>query len=144
MRRVLPPLIALCLGFAPAPVYRPDKTGPGDKSLRGEWVLVSETHGGLKQAPRRLSLIFFRRHIQLTAETGSHRWDLDLDPASSPKAFDMRDEGGPTKYRLKCVYRVEGDDLITCYNINKHAVRPDLSGNGPWAPCLQVWRRKKI
>ena len=144
MRRVLPPLVVLCLGFAPAPVHRPDKIGPGDTALRGEWVLVSETHGGLEQAPRKQSLVFFRRHLRLTGDAGTDRWELELDPASSPKAFDMRHESGPTKYRLKCVYRVDGDDLITCYNINKHSIRPpDLSGKGGWSPCLQVFKRKK-
>ena len=107
-------------------------------------MLVSETNGGLKQAPRKLSLVFFRRHVEKSAENWKDRWGLDLDGTSTPKAFDLRVEGCLGPYRLKHVYRVEGDTLVTCSHINKPSLRPsDLSGNARWCPCLQVFKRKK-
>lgn len=41
MRRVVPLLIVLCLGFAPAPVYRERRDTRTDlEKMRGEWILA--------------------------------------------------------------------------------------------------------
>jgi hypothetical protein len=54
MRRALPPLIVLCLGFAPAPVYRgkPDASKGVLERMQGEWALVRQTLNGKDLSPR--------------------------------------------------------------------------------------------
>jgi uncharacterized protein (TIGR03067 family) len=144
MLRALPLLASLALGFAPVPSPK-----PADwvelRRLRGEWVLVSETHGGKPAPLRNMRWVFSGRGFDLTDDQGRYRWDVTLDPAARPKAMDQRagpDEKGEVAL-VKAVYALEGDTLVACYDMADSASRPrDLSGKGA-THCLQVFKRKK-
>jgi hypothetical protein len=156
MRGVLPLIAVLSLAFAPAPFPKPIR---GDlKELLGEWVLVSESYGGKVQPLRAVSITFYRDYVALKHKDGTSRWECKVWTHAQPKAFDrwheFKEESpyarlvlGSAKGTLliKHVYRVSGEELVTCHNINpkqSHIHPSNLSGKGG-ACCLQVWKRKK-
>jgi uncharacterized protein (TIGR03067 family) len=141
MHRVFP-LVALSLAFAPAP----EPKSPAEveiSRLRGTWRLVSETQDGKDKEVRKLSLAFFKDHLELTDEKGTHRWELSLDPKATPPTFDLRTEADGGACCVRFVYRLDGNTLITCYNMDPPHTRPaDLSGKANQL-CRQVFQRQK-
>jgi hypothetical protein len=82
MRRVVPPLIVLCLGFAPAPVYRerPDARTDLEK-LQGEWERVSCSTNGDEE-----TVVYRRNRLSCFHQDGtSTRWDVVLDLSKERK-----------------------------------------------------------
>jgi uncharacterized protein (TIGR03067 family) len=113
--------------------------------LRGEWVLVSETHGGKPAPLRRVRWVFSGRGFDLIDDQGTYRWDVTLDAGATPKAMDQRagpDEKGEVAL-VKAAYALEGDTLLACYDMADSASRPrGLSGEEA-NHCLQGFKRKK-
>jgi uncharacterized protein (TIGR03067 family) len=136
MRRVVPLLIVLSLGFAPAPLPRTDI-----QKLQGEWELISRTFEG-KQRPHEPQRIRFTGG-HLAEADGSGRCDVALDASASPKGMAMvwgAKEVEPL--RLQAVYALQGDTLRICYYSTQEGRPKDLSGIGTMH-FLHVFRRVK-
>ena len=114
------------------------------RRLRGQWVMVSITHGGKKIADRKLTIVFFQDHVELIDADGTYKWGLIRHPSISPKGFDLWLVIDGRKRYIRYVYRIDGDTLTTCYKMHvASTTRPsDLSGKGD-SLCQQVFRRKK-
>jgi uncharacterized protein (TIGR03067 family) len=138
MRRVLPLLIVLSLGFAPAPVFR-EKDDL--KALQGEWELVSRTFEG-KPRPHEPQRIRFTGGYLAEAD-GSGRCEVALDTSASPKGMEMVWGAKAVEpLRLQAVYALQGDTLRICYYSTQEGRPKDLSGIGTMH-FLHVFRRVK-
>jgi uncharacterized protein (TIGR03067 family) len=139
MRRVLPLLIVLSLGFAPAPVYKaPKPVAPKSdlERMQGKWVVVRQSRNGEDMAARPSNYTVeivgdrFRHFIggRLLAE-----WSIRLDATKRIKEIDRKKLGGevvsgPTA--LLGIYRLDGDSLQIAY-ISGGRGRPlDFDGKG--------------
>jgi uncharacterized protein (TIGR03067 family) len=146
MRRVVPLLIVLSLGFAPAPVYRETSEELADrKKLQGTWHLTSTTDGGNPQQDRELRWIVSGNKVTLIDKDGEYPWSFTLSPASRPKAIEMWTSvgGASGALGLKAIYALDGDTLTVSFNWNDWRKRPkDLRGLGK-NQLLQVFKRKK-
>jgi uncharacterized protein (TIGR03067 family) len=116
MRRVVPPLIVLCLGFAPAPLPklgRKDEVVADLRAIQGEWLRESALRNGrqMRSTPGSSNLI---EGDQLCCRSGrvvSTRWTIVVRPGGQVGAIDMHHDGDV----LPCIYRLEGDTLTFCF-----------------------------
>jgi uncharacterized protein (TIGR03067 family) len=145
MRRVLPLLIVLSLGFAPAPVYRGKPGGSkGDlQKMQGEWVRVSLTVDGAPQGGQAtLSVKDDRMRFQADYD----RWKVVLDATGSPPKIDFHHASSPNgRAALAGIYRLEADTRLTiCVRFaDEESERPvgfDHSQPNVW---LHVYKRIK-
>jgi uncharacterized protein (TIGR03067 family) len=119
MRRFLPLLCVLSLGFAPAPFIKPSgPRRPADDlaMLQGEWAQVKYAIGGGGLRDTRGGGNFVRfAGGKMSFHTGARMntsWSFTLDPMKSPKWIDLRNDAGRT---LMCIYKIEGDTLTFCF-----------------------------
>src|SRR5262245_51375625 len=118
MRRVLPLLAVLLLGFAHAPVppYRPKPDTSKDdlRNLKGSWVLVSSTSGGKPWVmPQRLPGYTFHSDDEWSGPAIT--WAIKLDTQNRLKRIDGKLKRGDAPYdRFFGVYRLDADTLTVC------------------------------
>jgi uncharacterized protein (TIGR03067 family) len=152
MRRCLGVLVVavLPLGFAPAPLPKPDPTKADLKALQGGWVIVSRTFEG-----RPVAHVITRVEIRDdgctyldAAGTFRSTWALNLDARLSPRCFDQKFVDGvgfPANvgpFSACGVYALEEDRLTMCY-VQDNKKRPtDLDGSKPGC-WLDVLKREK-
>jgi uncharacterized protein (TIGR03067 family) len=147
MRRVLPLLILLNLGLAPAPVFRgkPETSKDELKALQGEWECVRyslkgaafSSHGGGTTA-----VFSGARQSRLHEGTLTARWVVVLDPSKEPKWMDLKSENVPGQ-TLSGIYRLDGDTLIVAFRNKADATeRPKDFRENPLM-SIEVFRRKK-
>ena|SRR5262249_19783592 len=127
MRRyaVLLVFAALTVGFAPAPLPRPERRGPGVNEMEGRWE-----SGATKV------------HITHNRFTHSDDYDYELrtDRTARPMTFDLRGIGRQNQsYSFTGIYKVEGDTLTLSYNSGTGNRPTSFAGQG--AGYTQVYKR---
>ena len=113
MRWILCLLMFASLGFAPAPVFKPNKNERDLEKLQGTWRSAAFRVGG--------------RNIDMKATWKFHNGDIDIemvdctlgacyrvDTKSSPKTIEVKSFGKTLCGRI--LYKFEGDSLIVCYD----------------------------
>jgi uncharacterized protein (TIGR03067 family) len=164
VRRIVPLLTVLLLGFAPAPFPKPEPRRPSDLArLQGEWevVEVADKKGRTKPSEAGVSVRFViasnRVIIRLAGKDlrcDDCTADLALDPAATPKQVTWKPisvrsgdktERAEDDLKLVGIYRLVGDDLVICAENDKEQKFPasfDVSGSS--RSVLVVCRRKRI
>jgi uncharacterized protein (TIGR03067 family) len=110
-------LAALALGFAPAPLPKPDGT-LDDRALQGTWAVTASERGG-KPAPEKgkgpvlatfngNQLTFTRNGVKTTDYT------FVLGPRSKPRSLDLK-RNGPANLSFLCVYTLDNGTLKIAY-----------------------------
>jgi uncharacterized protein (TIGR03067 family) len=146
MRRFVPLLIVLSLGFAPAPVYRePKPKSPADaiKAIRGKWKVISRTIGGeaARHAVSTLEVADGRWTYSNAKGDWRSPWSISLDAKGKPWRFDAQSEKqAAAKMRGVCV--VEGDKLTLCFAMAGDEPPVDFDGKKP-GMCFDVYQRIK-
>ena len=110
MRRILPLLTVLCLGFAPAPFPRPIR---GElKALQGQWEQIR--YQGRSPGLNGPEVFVFRGNHLIHRKRS---WRVRIDPSHSPKVLDLKEPGtmSGAKVTLQGIYKLEGDTLTFCY-----------------------------
>ena len=134
MRRLMPLLIVLCLGFAPAPVPRPPTKVDGKAfltKLQGEWMVVSLEHfeGGEKIVSRPRSRVRVKGRqwtdlipgVVVKWTTVAPDGELTLDAGNTPVRLEVARQGMPT---MRGIVRLEKDLLTFCYVTNPDSPMP--------------------
>src|SRR5262245_25958404 len=105
MRRLLPPLVVLCLAFAPAPFPKRDRQSKELLALYGVW----DNKGGDR-------LEFTPTHMKSLRNTG-FQYHLSVNPSTNPKTYDLTGVKGTAAEGMswKGIYKVEGDTLTRHY-----------------------------
>ena len=135
MRRVVPPLIVLCLGFAPAPVYKAPKAG--GEQFRGTWRQASIEFEGADltaaNEPHRLHWVVGADTIAIFSKGKQNRggWSYRIDATRKPATLDLTPQGG--QGAMLAIYRLEGDRLtVLLQNFPKNGRPKDFGGwSGP-------------
>jgi len=152
MQRILPVLVALYLGFAPAAGPKPDRRSDLEK-MQGTWDRTHLTIGGrLQEEPPADGKIEIKgTHLQFPTPADS--WTITLDPKRDPKWFDYRgnisfakDGKFPsnTDTIYRGIYRLEGDTLTICSVRNgSEKDRPTKFKSTGGAVWLQVFKRQR-
>jgi uncharacterized protein (TIGR03067 family) len=142
MRRVVPIVVVLSLGFAPAPVYRerPGSRVDDLKAMQGEWVLAYAHRNGAREGVTQEVVWAVRGDRIITTldgRKGSTSF-FELDGRTTPRSIDLRD-GREAAGVAPGRYSVDRDTL----KISIGAKRPaDLSGGGT-PTGVWVFHRKK-
>jgi uncharacterized protein (TIGR03067 family) len=134
----------LLLGAAPA---RESARGDSD-SLEGTWSLVSVE---INAQPLSMDKLKDSRLVvkgeNYAFRLGGSRLEMThkLDPGKSPKTLDLTLTEGPDKGKTyHAIYRLEGDTLTICRNVEPDKVRPTEFATTPGSGLmLVVWKRDK-
>jgi uncharacterized protein (TIGR03067 family) len=111
MRRVVPLLIVLSLGFAPAPVYRerPDTRADLER-MQGEWRMTRYVSDGWSR-PKKDFFPIGLDGVRLSG-VSTPPVEVTLDAKANPKRIDMKVSSGRT---IEGIYRLEGDEVTICW-----------------------------
>jgi uncharacterized protein (TIGR03067 family) len=160
MRRVVPLLIVLCLGFAPAPVYREKPIPESMKVMQGSWA-IREWGTAAMQVP-----VFVQRGAW--AKKGGEEIPISLPSSAEVAGCRMvfsRNGKDATRWLLNAVadwgvagsgvleiveargggkmmgiYKLEGDTLTICYRDQGRGRPAGFTKDGQW---VLVLKRKK-
>jgi uncharacterized protein (TIGR03067 family) len=146
MRRVVPLLIVLSLGFAPAPVYRERlDTRTELEKIQGEWVLISRTCGGQSVSSEGLTLVvaegecWYRRPDGANGVTMGFRLDTTVEPHAFSAGFPFS-----SGLHYRGFYVLTGDRLTLCTRFCFKRDRPStLFDVAKDKVRLEVFTRKK-
>jgi uncharacterized protein (TIGR03067 family) len=142
-------LAALALGFAPAPLPRPDGT-LDDRALQGTWVVTATEHGG-KPAPEKgkgpLRATFNGNQLTFTrAGVKTTEYTVMLGPRVKPRPLDLK-RNGPANITFLCVYALDKDTLKIAYFLRLGKVdmgRPTaIAGTEPRLVVMSLKREKR-
>jgi uncharacterized protein (TIGR03067 family) len=146
MRRVLPLLIVLSLGFAPAPVYR-GLPAPGKADLdamQGAWKLVYYEVEGKSIEPERKAPNGLMR-IKGGRMLNFFRCDCDvsIDASRRTRTIDATGSDGGHLFRILGIYKIEGDVLTVCWPKTSRMLFPErpVDFDAPGTRCR--FERKK-
>jgi uncharacterized protein (TIGR03067 family) len=131
MRRVVPLLFVLSLGFAPAPVYR-EKPSANDnemKKLQGDWKLIVGTRGGLPLPPGQITGVRLGAGRLELFGNGLGAWTMSVDSSKTSKRFKAVNRGEV----IEGTYSLDGDRLTVSYRSN-YWITVKLNGIGSDAP----------
>lgn len=146
MRRVIPLLVVMSLGFAPAPVYRarPDKRTDLEK-MQGAWVRVSLTIDGKRHEEAVGSVVPTINGDTLSFAAPSDKWRLTLDATKNPKRLESLQIVPANALGFMGIYKLEGDRLVVCWRSGKtEADRPtDFDPAAQPGVWLCVYERNK-
>ena len=104
--------------FAPAAWLYAADPPKGDKDLDGEWEVVSAIQGGKEQPPpeRKQLVSIMGEKIVFKDGDETHTGTLKLDPAKTPRTFDLTPDDGPEKGKTtKGIYEIKGDEMKVCH-----------------------------
>jgi uncharacterized protein (TIGR03067 family) len=146
MWRILPLLVALCLGFTPSLAAGPPKPGPSDlEKMQGTWYRTRLIVAGEDQdeTPGEVKIEIKGTHLQFP--TPEDCWTISLDPKHDPKWIDRRGNKRPnTDTIYRGIYRLEDDTLTICSVRNgDEKDRPTKFESTGGAMWLQVFKRKR-
>jgi uncharacterized protein (TIGR03067 family) len=143
-RKAIAVLAVAALGFAPAPLPKPDPSQVDLKKLQGTWVVVSDRYeGGAKSDPGLKAVVAGDRLTYIQDGKPMLPWVLTLDARQSPKTLDMRISGRADRGALcRAVYSLEGDTLKLSHNGNWKDRPKDMTGTAP-GTYLRVFKRLK-
>lgn len=143
MRRVLPLLVLMSLGFAPAPLPRAkaDTTAADLKRLQGAWLLASSTIDVRSLATSEITVSIEGTQMRFAFDGRPTRtWSFTLDGRPTLPRLDRGEIGLPANAILRGIYRLDGDTLTLH---SRRGGRPDnFSGKGEGV-IVEVFRRKK-
>ena len=134
MRTCLLVLAALALGFAPAPLPRPDRGRAERNRMLGTWVLKQVRHAGATHWTG--AGVGVGNGVIYVAEevTISEREMRVLNPKNrrEPQRIEIEVKAGPRHVdfvqsgdqRTRGLYRVEGATLTICYSLGTNKPRP--------------------
>jgi uncharacterized protein (TIGR03067 family) len=146
MRRVLPLLAVLLMGFAPAPFPKPGRDGRDDlAAMRGEWEVVGESLSGspLRPAAASYTAVYDGNRVDmLTNGVAIAKWVVTLDPSKKPKRMDLKKADAPGQ-ALLCIYKLDGDTLTFAYYNRVNAPERPIDFNPNRLMVIEVYKRKK-
>jgi uncharacterized protein (TIGR03067 family) len=147
MRHVLPLLIVLSLGFAPAPVYREKRDPAKDdlKALQGEWECVGYSINGEEPSVGvgKSKVVHLEDRLScLSNGAVTARYVVVLNPSKEPKWIDLKDVDVPGRAVLG-IYRLDGNTLTCAFrNQVNTKERPKEFRPHPLM-IVEVFHRKK-
>ena len=139
MSRIVPLLIVLSLGFAPAPVYRQKPNTKTDlEKMQGVWERVSCSTNRDEE-----TAVYCGNRLSCFHKGGtSTQCDVVLDSSKEPRWIDRKDADVPDQ-KLLGIYKLDGDTLTCAWRMQYNAPdRPKEFRPHPLM-CLEVYRRKK-
>src|SRR5262249_16818397 len=140
----------LSLGFAPAPLPRPNSTKEDMKKLQGGWVRVQLTIAGrpTSDGPNGCPITITGDRLQFPSAADA--WTITLDARKKPKWIDYTGATPSMKGTFfRGIYRIEGDTLTIC--VRQKATEkdrptdfsPGKPSKGGFEHWIQVYKRKK-
>jgi uncharacterized protein (TIGR03067 family) len=141
--------IALCSLFVLAiPAMADEKSDAEFKSLTGKWEITKSELGGMDVTEHLKAMKFeIMAGGKYVAELGKEKDEgaFTIDLAKTPKAMDIKATGGPGKDKLiKAIYKLDGDDLVVCYDLSDDSERPTKFETKPKSmQLLTTYKRKK-
>jgi uncharacterized protein (TIGR03067 family) len=146
MRRILPLLAVLLMGFAPAPFPKPGRNTTADlAALRGEWELVSaSSNGGPFSADGGWSSSVYdgNRLSSFRKGVATCKWIVTLYPLKEPKRMDLKEVDAPGQAVL-CIYKLDGDTLTLAYHFGAHASERPTDFKPHESTFIEVLKQKK-
>jgi uncharacterized protein (TIGR03067 family) len=143
------PLFALlALGFAPAPLPKPDPSRIDLNEIQGQWIRVGCTVAGVSiRDPLQVTEVEVAGDRMKYAGPGvsTPQWTILLDARKKPKVLDVTGSDGAEKgVTYWGVYRLEGDTLTLCARKGgSPSVRPrDFAGTDQGV-IVEVFKRRK-
>ena len=147
MRRLLPLLGLLSLGFAPTPFPRPKKPDPSKEHLQkmqGEWELIRLVIAGRDRSERGKGttiVIAADRMKQFVRGKLTHEWVVTRDADKKPMVLDRKQlPGETTGINYRGIFRLDGNTLVLCFC---HGKRPNDFGCAAFGVYLEVFQRRK-
>jgi uncharacterized protein (TIGR03067 family) len=141
--------VILSLGFAPAPLPKPDSTKTELKKLQGTWIRVRCTLSGqlMTTGPQgNIRAVINGNRLQYVQDGSSTTdWALTVDARKKPKVFDIKGiTPSISTFTFLGVYRLEGDTLIVSSrrttNDNERPADFDGSKRGVY---IEIFKRGK-
>jgi uncharacterized protein (TIGR03067 family) len=149
MRTLILFLVAGCsLGFAPAPLPKPDSSKEDLRKMQGEWVRVRCVSGGNTLViDGQVTAVFKGNRMRISLDGRVQaEWVITLDAAKKLKVLDQTAHSGLVEKGLtyRGVYRLEGNTLSICSRQGTDVSnRPtNLTGGGK-NDLLRVYKRRK-
>jgi uncharacterized protein (TIGR03067 family) len=142
MRRVVPIVVVLSLGFAPAPVFRERPGSHSDdlKAMQGRWVLAYALRDGEREEVTG-EVVWVSKDDSITATLdgkGGSTTFFEMGIRTTPRSIDLRDVRGGVE-SAPGRYSVGKDTLKVCRDETRPA---DLSGRGT-SGGVWVFEREK-
>jgi uncharacterized protein (TIGR03067 family) len=147
---IRPAILFACCGLL-APIaagQKPDPVAAEYKALVGNYTVAKAELGG-KDITEHLKIMKFdiRDGGKYTARVGEQKDDaaFTADPLKKPKEMDVKPNGGPHKGKtVKVIYKLDGDELIICYDYEKPDNRPTaFESKDGTAVILITYKREK-
>lgn len=143
MRCVLPLIVLVLPGFAPAPAPKPDPSARDLECLQGTWELVEEIYEGSSEPHRagiQVTIVRDRFTFVCNGKT-SDSYFMRVNARSKPKSIALT--GRISGIATVAIYSLDGDTLTFCWLRGLEPTPPpDLSGKGPNA-WKMVFKRSK-
>ncbi|MFO0805886.1 MAG: TIGR03067 domain-containing protein [Gemmataceae bacterium] len=141
--------LALCSLIVLVPqAMADDKSDAELKALVGKWEIVKSELGGMDITDHLKALKFEisaggKYFAQLGEEKDEGSFTIDL--AKKPKEMDIKSTGGPNKDKLvKAIYKLDGDELVVCYELGGDGDRPlKFETKKDTKQLLATYKRKK-
>jgi uncharacterized protein (TIGR03067 family) len=142
MRRVVPLLIVLSLGFAPAPVYRERRNADDSKALQGAWhrarVTIDGVHHTETGRETTIEIVGDRMKYAVAGEP-SNEWVFTLDVKLG--RLDRKGiKGHADGLAYLGIYRIEGGTFTLCSCDGKRPANFAETGQGVF---VEVYKRIK-
>lgn len=140
---------AFCSLFALAiPAMADEKSDAEFKALTGKWEIVKSELGGADITEHLKEMKFeIKGGGKYVAELGKEKDEgaFTIDLAKKPKEMDIKSTGGPNKGKLiKAIYKLDGDELVICYELGGDGERPTKFETKPKSmQLLTTYKRKK-
>ena len=138
MRWVLCLMILAALGFAPAPVYKPNKDDADPAKLLGTWRSTSFRTEG-RNVEMVATWTFANGNLDIRQANGSIGMRYIVDTRSRPKMIEVKILGKAGRI----LYKLEGDSLIVCYDQGLSMAPKTFGGEGKGRNLIVFERRKE-
>ena len=140
---------AFCSLFVLAIPAMADEKSDGEfKALTGKWEIVKSELGGADITDHLKAMKFeIMAGGKYVAELGKEKDEgsFTLNLAKKPKEMDIKATGGPGKDKLiKAIYKLDGDDMVICYELGGDGERPTkFETKKDTKQLLTTYKRKK-